>query len=127
MSMIKFKHRGSFTNTERFFNHVLNRNYLNVLDEYGRRGVEALRKATPIDSGKTADSWDYEISRDRNSTIISFINTNVNDGVNIAIILQYGHGTGTGGFVKGRDFINPAIQPIFDDLAEQVWKEVTAK
>lgn len=127
MSMIKFKHRGSFTNTERFFNHVLNRNYLNVLDEYGRRGVEALRKATPIDSGKTADSWDYEISRDQNSTIISFINTNVNDGVNIAIILQYGHGTGTGGFVKGRDFINPAIQPIFDDLAEQVWKEVTAK
>ena len=127
MSMIKFKHRGSFTNTERFFNHVLNRNYLNVLDEYGRRGVEALRKATPIDSGKTADSWDYEISRDRNSTMISFINTNVNDGVNIAIILQYGHGTGTGGFVKGRDFINPAIQLIFDDLAEQVWKEVTAK
>ena len=127
MSMIKFKHRGSFTNTERFFNHVLNRNYLNVLDEYGRRGVEALRKATPIDSGKTADSWDYEISRDRKSTTISFINTNVNDGVNIAIILQYGHGTGTGGFVKGRDFINPAIQPIFDDLAEQVWKEVTAK
>lgn len=127
MSMIKFKHRGSFTNTERFFNHVLNRNYLNILDEYGRRGVEALRKATPIDSGKTADSWDYEISRDRNSTIISFINTNVNDGVNIAIILQYGHGTGTGGFVKGRDFINPAIQPIFDDLAEKVWKEVTAK
>lgn len=123
--MIKIKHRGNFNNLERFFNKVSNRNYLNVLDKYGEIGVQALKKNTPVDSGMTADSWTYEIEHSRDATIISFLNTNFNEGVNIAILLRYGHGTGTGGFVQGRNFIDPAIQPVFDEMAEALWKEVT--
>lgn len=123
--MIKIKHRGNFNNLERFFNKISNRSYLNVLDKYGEMGVDALRKSTPTDSGKTAESWTYEIEHDRNATRISFLNTNFNKGVNIAILLRYGHGTGTGGFVQGRNFIDPAIQPVFDEMAEALWKEVT--
>ena len=100
-------------------------NYLKVLDKYGQAGVAALASATPVDSGITAASWYYTIERGSGTTSISFGNTNVNDGVSIAIILQYGHGTGTGGWVQGRDYINPAIQPIFDKLADDAWREVT--
>lgn len=96
-----------------------------VLDKYGKMGVEALSSATPVDSGLTASSWYYEIQNDGNSASIEFHNSHINKGVPIAIILQYGHGTGTGGWVEGRDYINPAIQPIFDQLAEEVWKEAT--
>ena len=100
--------------------------YLNVLDEFGRDGVQALRNATPVDSGATAEAWDYEIKRTRNYTEIVWTNSNINDGVPIAVILQYGHGTGTGGYVQGRDYINPAIRPIFDKIAEKAWKVVTS-
>lgn len=124
--MVTFKHRGDFRNTERFFNKVRGRSYLNVLEKYGQLGVQALEEATPKDSGETAKSWTYEIERTRDSTTIGFLNTHENDGVNIAILLRFGHGTGTGGFVVGRNFIDPAVQPIFDDLANAVWKEVTA-
>ena len=123
---VKFEVSGSFTKTERFINRMKRREYLNVLDEFGREGVQALRNATPVDSGKTAESWDYEIKRTRNCTEIIWTNSNINDGVPIAIILQYGHGTGTGGYVQGRDYINPAIQPIFDKMAEKAWKVVTS-
>ena len=102
------------------------REYLNVLDEFGRDGVQALRNATPVDSGATAEAWDYEIKRTRNYTEIVWTNSNINDGVPIAVILQYGHGTGTGGYVQGRDYINPAIRPIFDKIAEKAWKVVTS-
>lgn len=94
------------------------------LDRFGQAGVDALASATPKDSGKTASSWRYEIKSSRNGFTIDFLNSNINDNVNIAVILQYGHGTGTGGYVSGRDYINPAIQPVFDKLAEEAWKEV---
>ncbi|WP_300855636.1 HK97 gp10 family phage protein, partial [uncultured Clostridium sp.] len=98
--------------------------HLGDLDKYGRAGVAALASATPVDSGLTASSWYYEITNKNGTATISFRNSNVQNGVPIAIILQYGHGTGTGGWVEGRDYINPAIQPIFDQIANNAWKEV---
>lgn len=123
---VKFEASGGFTKTERFLNRMKRREYLNVLDEFGRDGVQALRNATPVDSGATAEAWDYEIKRTRNYIEIVWTNSNINDGVPIAVILQYGHGTGTGGYVQGRDYINPAIRPIFDKIAEKAWKVVTS-
>ena len=123
---VKFEVSGGFTKTERFLNRMKRREYLNVLDEFGREGVQALRNATPVESGLTAESWDYEIKRTRDYIEIIWTNSNINNGVPIAIILQYGHGTGTGGYVQGRDYINPAIQPIFDTIAEKAWKVVTS-
>ena len=123
---VKFEVSGGFTKTERFLNRMKRREYLNVLDEFGRDGVQALRNATPVDSGATAEAWDYEIKRTRNYTEIVWTNSNINDGVPIAVILQYGHGTGTGGYVQGRDYINPAIRPVFDKIVEKAWKVVTS-
>lgn len=123
---VKFEVSGGFTKTERFLNRMKRREYLNVLDEFGRDGVQALRNATPVDSGATAEAWDYEIKRASDYTEIVWTNSNINDGVPIAVILQYGHGTGTGGYVQGRDYINPAIRPIFDKIAEKTWKVVTS-
>lgn len=94
-------------------------------DKYGREGVEALSSATPVDTGLTASSWYYEVKKTRDSASITFYNSNVQNGIPIAIILQYGHGTGNGGWVEGRDYINPAIQPIFDKIAKEAWEEVT--
>lgn len=123
---VKFEVSGGFTKTERFLNRMKRREYLNVLDEFGREGVQALRNATPVESGLTAESWDYEIKRTRDYTEIVWTNSNINNGVPIAVILQYGHGTGTGGYVQGRDYINPAIRPVFDKIAEKAWKVVTS-
>lgn len=125
MAGVSFRHSGNFSKTERFFNFVLKRDYLNILDRYGQAGVSALASVTPKKTGKTAASWSYEIIRERGTTRLNFTNSNVNKGVNIAIILQYGHGTRNGGYVVGRDYINPAIQPIFDKIADDAWKEVT--
>ena len=122
--MIRIKHRGSLNKTENFVIKLSKRDYLKVLNYYGKMGVEALSEATPKDSGKTAASWDYKIIQNRNSSRIVFTNSNVVDGYPIAILLQYGHGTGNGGWVEGRDYINPAIQPIFDRIANEMWKEV---
>ena len=116
---------GSFSKTQKFLNRLQHKDYTSILSEYGRKGVEALKAATPKDTGKTANSWYYEIKQDRNQTTINWCNSYVNDGVVIAMILQYGHGTGTGGYVAGTDYINPAMQAIFDDLANECWKEVT--
>lgn len=124
MGAIKFKHRGNFNHMERFLNKMQKRQYLNVLDKYGQMGVIALQQNTPKDSGKTAESWTYEIERTEDRTNIYWVNTNENKGVVIAVILQYGHGTGTGGYVQGRDYINPAMRPIFDQIAEEAWEEV---
>lgn len=123
---VNFEVSGGFTKTERFLNRMKRHEYLNVLDEFGRDGVQALRNATPVDSGATAEAWDYEIKRTRNYTEIVWTNSNINDGVPIAVILQYGHGTGTGGYVQGRDYINPAIRPVFDKIVEKAWKVVTS-
>lgn len=123
--MVSFKHRGNFNKIEKFFNRMTDETYLNKLAEYGQMGVDALSSATPVDSGLTASCWEYEIEHTDTMTVISWLNTNVNKNVNIALILQYGHGTGTGGYVQGRDYINPAIRPIFDAMASEAWKEVT--
>lgn len=124
--MITFEQIGDFKELTRFLERVKQRIKLGLLNKYGRRGVEALSSATPVDSGKTAKSWYYEIQNETGVAILSFCNSNLgNDWCPIAIILQYGHATGTGGWVEGRDYINPAIQPIFDEIAREAWKEVT--
>lgn len=123
--MIKFRHKGDFSRLDRFLEKAMNVVRLGDLDRYGREGVAALASATPVDSGLTASSWYYEIVRRDGQVSINFNNSNIQNGVPIAIILQYGHGTGTGGWVEGRDYINPAIQPVFDKIANDAWKEVT--
>ena len=123
--MITFRQKGDFSKLTRFLERAKEAVHLGDLDKYGRAGVAALASATPIDSGETASSWYYEITNKNGSAVISFRNSNVQNGVPIAIILQYGHGTGTGGWVQGRDYINPAIQPIFDQIANNAWKGVT--
>ena len=123
--MIKFSHRGDFSKTFRYLGKAKDAVKIGDLDKYGREGVAALASATPIDTGRTADSWEYKIERTKDTVSISFNNTNIQNGVPIAILLQYGHGTGTGGWVQGRDYINPAIQPIFDKIADNAWREVT--
>lgn len=124
--MITVRHKGDFSKVTRYFEKVKKAARVDVLDKYGRAGVAALASATPVDSGLTASSWYYEINRQNGLVRIDFMNSNVNKGVPIAIILQYGHGTGTGGWVQGRDYINPAIQPIFDKIVEDAWREVTS-
>lgn len=124
--MISFRQKGDFSKLTRYLERAKEVAKISSLDKYGREGVAALASATPIDSGLTADSWKYKIKHTKGSAIISFHNTNVHGGVPIAIIIQYGHGTSTGGWVQGRDYINPAIQPIFDKILEEAWKEVTS-
>lgn len=124
--MISFKQKGDFSKLNRYFEKVKEAAKVGVLDKYGKAGVAALASATPTETGQTAASWTYSIKRAGSYVSIEFYNSNINKGVNIALILQYGHGTGTGGWVEGRDYINPAIQPIFDQLAEEAWKEVTS-
>lgn len=121
--MISFVQKGDLAKTQSFLKRTQKLTYSD-LDKFGVKGVEALKRATPVDTGLTANSWYYRIIRNRDSVSIQWLNSNVQDGVPIAIILQYGHGTGTGGFVKGIDYINPSIRPIFDQIAENVWREV---
>ena len=123
--MINFRQKGDFSKLTKYFERVKEAAKIGVLDKYGREGVAALASATPVESGKTANSWYYDIKRQNGSVSLEFNNSNINQGVPIAVILQYGHGTGTGGWVQGRDYINPAIRPIFDKIAEDAWKEVT--
>lgn len=122
--MISFEQKGDFSKLTSFLNNLKGVFGFSDLDRYGKRGVDALSSATPYDTGNTAGSWYYKINRSGESVSIEFCNSNVNQGVPIAIILQYGHGTGTGGWIEGRDYINPAIQPIFDQILNDVWKEV---
>lgn len=122
--MISFKQKGDFSATEKLLRKSLGKDYRKVLEHYAQEGVSALASATPIESGETASSWGYDIIQNGSSLSIVWNNSHIEKGVNIAIILQYGHGTRNGGYVKGRDYINPALQPIFDKLAEAAWKEV---
>lgn len=124
--MITFKHKGDFSKLTRFLEGSKKAVRHDDLDKYGRKGVAALASATPIDSSETANSWYYEIERKGDQVKLNFCNSHINQGVPIAIIIQLGHGTGTGGWVEGRDYINPAIQPIFDEMAESAWREVTS-
>lgn len=123
--MITFRQKGDFSKLTRYLERVKEVIRRGDLDKYGRAGVAALASATPIDTGLTASSWCYKIEHSNGSAVISFHNSNIQNGVPIAIILQYGHGTGTGGWVEGRDYINPAIRPIFDAIANDAWREVT--
>lgn len=123
--MIKVKTSGSFSNMQKFLKRANLMRVEKILNRYGRYGCQRLAAATPVDSGKTAASWTYEVVQKDGAYDLVFLNTHTNKGVNIAIILQYGHGTGTGGYVKGQDYINPVLKPIFDSIADQVWKEVT--
>lgn len=123
--MFTVKHKGDFNHIERFFNRVLKRNYLNIISDYAKRGVEALREHTPVDDGETAAAWDYEIVSQDGMTTLYFTNSHIENGVNIAILLIYGHGTRNGGYVEGIDFVSPALAPVFYELADSLWKEVT--
>lgn len=125
--MISIKSKGSFNKTTKFLHNVLRIDYKLILAKYGKKGVKALSDATPVDSGVTAESWKYDIEETASGPSIIWSNENLNDGVNIAILLQYGHGTRNGGYVVGRDYINPAIQPIFDEMANAVWKELISR
>ena len=124
--MITFRQKGDFSKTTRFLKRAKEAVRVRDLDRYGREGVAALASATPVDSGLTASSWYYKIENTDGRISLSFFNSNNQNGVLIAIIIQYGHGTGTGGWVEGRDYINPAIQPIFDKITESLWREVTS-
>lgn len=122
--MIKFTTSGNTDRTERFLNKIIHGDLYSKLDPYAKRGVDALASATPKESGLTSQSWDYEIVTEGEKTTIWWFNTHKVNGFNVAVGLQYGHGTGTGGWVEGYDYINPALRPIFDEIADAVWKEV---
>lgn len=124
--MISFTVTGSTRKTESFLNSVRKLDIRGILEAAGRDGVAALSAATPMDTGATAMSWSYEITTEGGSTSLSFLNSNKNGSTNVAAILQYGHATGTGGFVAGQDYINPALKPIFDKIVNDVWKKVTS-
>ena len=125
--MIRVKQRGDLSKTIEYLGRV--RKAVNRIDwnRYGQEGVTALAAATPVDTGLTANSWHYKIVKTKDSISITFYNSNIQNGIPIALILQYGHGTRNGGWVQGRDYINPAIQPIFDKLANDAWREVTKR
>ena len=123
--VVSWSTKGNFNNTERFFSRMLRRQLFQRLGNLGARGVQALASQTPLDTGRTASAWRYEIEVSSGGYTITWHNDNVQNGFSVAIGLQYGHGTGTGGWVQGFDYINPAIKPIFEEIAEQVWGEVT--
>lgn len=121
--MLKVRVKGDFGNTEKFLGKLENKVSIDLFEKYGREGVAALKSATPVDSGLTAESWYYTVERQNGSISLNFHNSNINDGVPIAIILQYGHATRNGGWVEGIDYINPALEPIFEKLANDAWLE----
>ena len=127
MGMIKFTHRGHTDAMVNLFKNALKKNYLKKLDKYGKKGVKALRLATPRETGKTAESWEYKIEETQFGAKLIWYNTNENKGENIAILIQYGHGTTNGGFVRGRDYINPALRPVVEEMFDEIWKGVTSK
>lgn len=123
---IEVTSHGDFNTIEAFLKKVSTGDLYSRLDKYGAEGVKALRRATPIESGETARGWGYRVIRSKNNPGIEWYNTHTNDGANIAVLIQYGHGTGTGGYVQGIDYINPAMRPLFERIADDIWKEVTS-
>lgn len=124
-SMVVISQKGDFEKTTRFFKKIQELRHLDLLEYYGAEGVKALSAATPVRTGKTADSWSYEITKNANGYTLSWLNSNTNRGVSIAILNQYGHATRDGGWVEGIDYINPALRPIFEKMADDLWREVT--
>lgn len=125
--MIKLTSKGDFSNTLKFLNNIKTAEYKKILDKYGKMGVDRLAQATPSDTGLTANCWSYKIEHGRNRSTVVWYNTNENRGVSIAMLIQYGHGTRTGGYVQGVDYINPAMKPVFKEMADAAWKEVVGK
>ena len=125
--MIKIVQKGNLNATKTFLTNASKMKIRDILERYAKEGVRALTDANPDNTGKPSDSWDYEIQKTKNGYSIYWTNSNINNGVPIAVILQYGHGTNGGGYVQGVDYINPALKPIFDKLADNAWKEVTSK
>ena len=123
--MIRFRQKGDFSKFTRFMERAKQVVRISDLDKSGREGVAALASATPVETGKTANSWYYKIENKEGTIKLSFHNSNIQNGVPVAIVIQYGHATGNGGYVEGRDYINPAVQPIFDDITKNLWREVT--
>lgn len=122
--VVMFRQKGDFRQTSDFLKRANRLNLDVILNQYGQEGVEALRAATPKDTGTTANSWSYVVHKGTGSITITWSNSNIVDGVPIAVILQYGHGTRNGGYVQGTDYINPAMKPIFDKIAQRAWEEV---
>lgn len=126
--MIIFESKGSFNRTESFLQKLLKQdNVTRILEGYGKQGVAALAAATPVESGLAANSWGYEVLKTGSGYELAFTNSDIENGFPVAIMIQYGHGTGTGGYVQGRDYINPAMRPIFDQIANEIWKAVTSE
>lgn len=122
--MIRVESKGSFAKTEKFLYAMQKAEAFRILNKYGKEGVNALAAATPVDTGLTADSWEYEVVYKNGRYSIIWSNTNVETGIPVAILIQYGHATGTGGWVEGMDYINPSIKPLFDKIADNVWERV---
>jgi hypothetical protein len=123
--MININHKGNFNKTEKFFKETISSDYTRILEKYAKEGVNALASATPVDSGETAKSWGYIIKHYKGRVSITWTNSNVVDGVPIAILIQYGHATRSGGYIQGLDYIKPALRPLFDKIADDVWREVS--
>lgn len=125
---IRFEQKGDFESTLKFLRKAVGRDWIKILSQYGEAGCQALSANTPVDTGRASSSWYYTVTENRSegTVALNFCNKDIENGINIAILIQYDHATGTGGFVVGRDYINPALQPIFDDLANKAWKEVTS-
>nr|DAP64675.1 MAG TPA: type I neck protein [Caudoviricetes sp.] len=123
--MITIESQGDWKITRNWFDRMTKLDLALIMNQFGREGAAALASATPSRTGATAKSWNYEVKRTGNNWKITWTNSNVNKGANIAVLIQYGHGTRNGGYVVGRDYINPAIRPIFDKIAAKAWKEVT--
>ena len=124
-SIISYRTRGDLSKTDTFLKRLMKQDLRSILNKYGQLGVDALSKATPVDTGKTAASWDYEVTIAPGSATLTWTNSNTNQGVPIALLIQYGHGTPTGGYVPGQEYIKPAIRPIMDELTKELWKEVS--
>lgn len=124
--MITFESSGSWGKTDSFLAAIRNKKIYAALDRYGKQGVSALASATPVETGVSAQSWSYKVEHASGQESITWYNSHTHGGLPIVVLLQYGHGTGTGGYVQGRDFINPALRPIFDKIADEVWKAVTS-
>lgn len=125
VGLIKIRHKGNFNKIEQFFNRALRKDYLNILAKYGEMGVKILKENTPVNSGKTAESWNYGIEEGKGTVTLYWSNSNENNGVNIAILLIYGHALQNGAYIEGIDFANQALKPVFDQIANETWKEVT--
>lgn len=123
---VKITVKGNWKKTKKFLGFAIKRDFLKDLDKYGREGVEALRAATPKDTGKTADSWDYEIHKSKGKVSIVWTNSNIAEYIPVALLIQYGHATGNGAYIEGIDYINPAMKPIFEKIANSAWNAITS-